>query len=147
MLTDQQISPEDIQAIEHKALAKSSPGHAILSEDGRFVHLNKAICNMLGYRVDALLGQPMYSIVPIMRRTDAAKNLNSLLKQRLITTQHTTSLLHKNGDIFPALVSGTYVNCDQANFVAYQIVDIGVEGRSMAQQPSCLPRLSEAWFT
>ena len=125
MQTDQQISPDDIQAIEHQALDGTSLGHAIVDENGRFVHLNNAICKMLGYKRDELLKQPMFKIVPVMRRTDAAKYLDSLLKQRLNTIQHTTSLLHKNGDIFPSLVSGTFVEKNQAKFIVYQYVDIG----------------------
>ncbi len=84
-------------------------GMAVIGLDGRYLQVNPALCRMLGYSVEGLLGLRLPEITHPDDREGSARNLDALLGGSSASYHAEKRYLHKDGHTVWAEVHGTLV--------------------------------------
>jgi diguanylate cyclase (GGDEF)-like protein/PAS domain S-box-containing protein len=101
-------------------------GMALVALDGRWVKVNRSLCEMLGYTQEQLLATNFQSITHADDLGPLMANVSKLVEGNLNTHQMEQRYLHKNGHTVWVLLSITVVRETQSDTVnlIFQIQDI-----------------------
>jgi PAS domain S-box-containing protein len=108
------------------AIDKAPIGKALVRPDGRFIKVNPALCQMLGYTEAELLANDFQSIThPDDLEADLA-NLRALLDGRIVSYQMEKRYYHRDGRLIWAQLSVSMVRraSGECDFLVSQIQDI-----------------------
>jgi diguanylate cyclase (GGDEF)-like protein/PAS domain S-box-containing protein len=108
------------------AMHFSSVGTALVSPDGRWLGVNPALCDIVGYSEAELLASDMISLTyPDDRELDAAQ-VNAMLARAIATYQVNKRFVRKDGNVVWTQLSGSLVwlKADVPHYFIYQIQDI-----------------------
>ncbi len=128
-ITERKIHEDVLRESEerfHSVFEAAAIGMAIVDIDGRFVQVNKALCQLVGYTSDELLKKTFIDIThPDDLQTDLGY-VKQLLDGTLSNYQLEKRYFHKDGHIIWILLTGSVVHDTNQNvkyFIA-QIMDI-----------------------
>ena len=101
-------------------------GMALVAPDGRWIKVNRSLCEMLGYSQEHLLSTDFQSITHADDLGPLMANVGKLVGGALSTHQMEQRYLHKKGHVVWVLLSITVVHEEQAESVnlIFQIQDI-----------------------
>lgn len=101
-------------------------GMALVGADGRWIKVNRSLCEMLGYMQDELLATNFQSITHSDDLGTLTANVGKLLQGELSTHQMEQRYLHRKGHMIWVLLSITVVHEEQsaAPNLIFQIQDI-----------------------
>ncbi len=108
------------------AMHFSSVGMALVSPDGRWLGVNPALCEIVGYSEAELLASDMLSITyPDDRQIDADQ-VRAMLARTIATYQTDKRFVKKGGNVVWTQISGSLVwlKADVPHYFIYQIQDI-----------------------
>ena len=117
------------------AFETAAHGMAIVSTDGRWLKVNKAVCDIVGYTEEELLATNFQSITHPDDLDADLSQLRQLLAGEISTYQMEKRYFHKNGCIVWILLSVSLVRDEferPVHFVS-QIIDITEMRRAQAQ--------------
>jgi PAS domain S-box-containing protein len=121
-------------------------GKALVALDGRWLKVNRALCDIVGYSEEELLGRPFQDIThPDDLDADLAY-VRQLLAGEVRYYHMEKRYFHKNGDVVWILLSVALVHDKDGRpsyFVA-QIQDITARKRAEAERESLIRQLQEA---
>ncbi len=100
-------------------------GKAISDLDGNLVYVNRFLAEIHGYTPEELIGKKLTMFHSPEQLDDVAKNLHNLLQDGFFSPRETWHV-HRDGRIFPLLMSGVLLKDDQGNprYLAASAVDI-----------------------
>jgi diguanylate cyclase (GGDEF)-like protein/PAS domain S-box-containing protein len=116
------------------AMHFSSVGMALVSPDGRWLGVNPALCDIVGYSDAELLASDMTSITyPDDREVDV-EQVSAMLARTIATYQVNKRFVRKGGNVVWTQLSGSLVwlKGDVPHYFIYQIQDIS--GRMRAER-------------
>jgi len=97
----------------YRALIESAPVSIAVHQDGKWVMLNKATVEMLGYdSEDELIGKPVLEVLHPDSRKPAMKRIQKIIQTGKASPYRERKIIRKDGSIIHALVS--------ANPITYQ---------------------------
>ncbi len=100
----------------------SSTGLAAIGADRRFIRINPALCKMLGYSQEELLGQRLNMIFGFDQWRSLSKTVGEILTERKDRIQISTACLHKDGKLLNSLVHFSLItnlqSVEQCFFIA-----------------------------
>lgn len=140
-ITERKVNEDVLRESEerfHSVFEAAAIGMAIVDIDGRFVQVNKALCQIVGYTSDELLKK---TFIDITHPDDLEADLGyvkQLLDGTISTYQLEKRYTHKDGQIIWILLTGSVVHDTNQNvkyFIA-QIMDI-------SQQKSLIAKLEQ----
>ena len=101
-------------------------GMALVGPDGRWIKVNRSLCEMLGYNQEELLAANFQSITHADDLGTLMANVGKMLHGALSTHQMEQRYLHKQGHVVWVLLSITVVREEQSDSVnlIFQIQDI-----------------------
>ena len=134
-VTKQKQLEETLRESEERfksAITHSAIGMALVGIDGRWLKINNALCDILGYGVEELLQSDFQSIT---HPDDLAADLlyiGELIEGRVKSGQMEKRYLHKSGHIIWAQLNGSVVRDAQNNplYFIVQIQDISSRRRN-----------------
>lgn len=140
-ITERKVNEDVLRESEerfHSVFEAAAIGMAIVDIDGRFVQVNKALCQIVGYTSDELLKKTFIDIThPDDLETDLGY-VKQLLDGTISSYQLEKRYIHKDGPIIWILLTGSVVHDTNQNvkyFIA-QIMDI-------TQQKSLIAKLEQ----
>jgi len=110
-----------------KNVFKYSPvGMALINTEGKWFDVNRALCDMLGYRSDELLSIPLSKITHAEDTLPEKQLINQLLQKNIDTYRIEKRYFKKDGTELWGLCSANMVwnNLEQPLFIIMQIIDI-----------------------
>jgi PAS domain S-box-containing protein len=128
-------------ALEHAPI-----GMAIVSLEGRWIEVNNAACEMLGYSREELTSLTFQEITYADDLEADLEQAGRLLRGEIRSYQMEKRYVRKDGLIIPALLTGTVVRDDAGNpeqFIA-QIIDISERKRAEEELKALTNRLALA---
>lgn len=128
-------------ALEHAPI-----GMAIVSLEGRWIEVNNAACEMLGYSREELTSLTFQEITYPEDLEADLEQAGRLLRGEIRSYQMEKRYVRKDGSIIPALLTGTVVRDDAGNpeqFIA-QIIDISERKRAEEEMKKLTKRLALA---
>ena len=114
------------------AMQFSSVGVALVAPDGRWLSVNSALCDIVGYSEGELLATDVQSITyPDDRDTDAAQ-VRQMLERAVDTYQTNKRYVRKDGRVVWTQLSGSLVwlQSGEPHYFIYQIQDITDRARA-----------------
>jgi PAS domain S-box-containing protein len=106
------------------AMDKAPIGKALVQPDGRFIKVNPALCQLLGYTEAELLANDFQSITHPDDLEADLDNLRQLLDGRLVSYQMEKRYFHRDGRLIWAQLSVSIVRKADGDFLVAQIQDI-----------------------
>jgi PAS domain S-box-containing protein len=97
------------------AFAHATTGMALVGLDGRFLRVNRALCEMLGYSEQELLELDFRSITHLDDVSSNVSIFHQVLVGELNAYQIEKRYIHKNGHVVWALLSGALVRDAKGN--------------------------------
>lgn len=137
-ITERKLAEDALRQSEERFsnLLESSPiGMSITDIDGQYIYVNQALCDLLGYSSDELLG---LRFLDVSYPDDGELTANRILRERLMKGEVATGevekrLIKKDGAAITAIIKLAlmhgFLNEDEVYFVA-QLVDITPRRRS-----------------
>jgi PAS domain S-box-containing protein len=128
-ITDRKLAEtalRDSRAKFTSAFEHASVGMALLSPEGRWLRVNQAVCELLGYTVDELLARTFQELThPDDLEADLAYVRQTLAGERT-TFQMEKRYIHRDGHIVWGLLSVSLVRASagEPRFLIAQVVDI-----------------------
>lgn len=128
-ITRQKTEEESLRESEerfHSLFDSAAIGMAVVDLQGRFVNVNKALCDIIGYSEEDIIKK---TFMDITYPDDLESDLNyvsQLMKGKIPSYQLEKRYFHKNGHIIWVLLTGSVVHDEQHNikyFIA-QVMDI-----------------------
>ena len=100
-------------------------GAAITTLDGTFIYVNNALSTMMGWEVDELLGKSI-NVVHNDDQTSRVEEILNILKTKGGFTFEEVDHTHKDGSVFPTLMSAKVVlnQNNKPEFVSVTVTDI-----------------------
>ncbi|WP_462322540.1 response regulator, partial [Halochromatium sp.] len=128
-ITDSRRAQERIARSEAQfrgAFEIAPNGMALVDGQGRWLKVNQALCDILGYSADELLALDFQSISDPEGLEEDFKYLDALLCRRAEEIQFEKYYIHKQGHRIPALLSASAVRDAQGelSFVVAHILDL-----------------------
>jgi len=110
-------------------------GMALVSEEGRWLQVNRSLCNILGYAEDELLGCDFQDITHPEDLGTSQSSIHQLLEGKVPTRQIEKRYMHKLGHIIWASLSISLVNDAETNSrnLIFQVQDITERKRAEEQ--------------
>ncbi len=101
-------------------------GMALVATDGRWVKVNRSLCEMIGYSEEELLATDFQSVTHEDDLGDMMSQVGKLLEEKASTYQMELRYKHKKGHTVWALLSVTVIRDSQTNSInlIFQIQDI-----------------------
>ncbi len=135
-ITERKQAQQKVTETEEKfrTIFRDAPSAmALVAPDGRYLLVNKALCEFLGYSEEELLATDIVSVTHPDDRPGTIKRLNTL-RERLDPERVEKRYLHKNGGVRWGDLSKSLIRDDDGNplFIVSQIVDI--TGRKRMEQ-------------
>lgn len=128
-ITQQVLVEAGLQESEERfrhAFEYSAIGFALLEPDGRWMTVNKALCDIVGYAEDELLAGSFQDIThPDDLKTDL-ENVNKLIRGEITHYQMEKRYLHKNGGVVWILLTASLVKEEDGSpaYFISQVEDI-----------------------
>jgi PAS domain S-box-containing protein len=118
-----------------KAFDHAPIGMAMVAVDGRFLKVNRALCDIVGYQAEELLTRDFQSITHPDDLTPDLAYAGRLLSGELTTYQMDKRYLHKNGQVVWVQLNGSVVRSieDEPLLFIAQIQDITERRRALAE--------------
>lgn len=114
-ITERKLAAEALQESKERfkrAFEFAAIGMGLVGLDGRFLQVNRAYCDILGYTEDELLQRTFYEVThPEDRERDAAQ-VDQLLAGRVESYQLEKRYIHRDGRIVWVLVSVSLLRID-----------------------------------
>ncbi len=109
------------QAFEH-----SSVGVGFIGSDGRMFKVNRAMCDILGYHADELVGQNYNDLTHVDDRERSDAYVARLKRGEIESFQHEKRYIHKSGRTVWAILSVSMVRGErgQPMYAVAQVLDI-----------------------
>lgn len=130
-LTERKQAEREITLL-NRAVNASSESMFLMNEQGRFVYVNDASCDSLGYSREELLAMMTSDFDPYFTPEEHKKLLGELFEfgpiYGLLESQHRM----RDGRIFPVEVSGTVIEYEGEKFALLTARDI--TGRKLSEQ-------------
>ena len=123
--------PQDV--LFQNAFHYAAIGMALVAPDGRWLRVNRSLCNMTGYTEAELLGMRFQDITHPEDLDLDLENVEKMLCGEVTTYQMEKRYIHKNGSLVWGLLSVSLV-CDSAGaplFFISQIQDITARKESL----------------
>ena len=105
------------------AFDSASIGMALILPNGRLIKVNNALCDILGYIDNELLGQEIYSFMHTEDLQKYKLSINEMLTGKQEAYQNVNRYLHKNGDIIWVSMNMSLI-CDNNNLPLYFIIQL-----------------------
>jgi diguanylate cyclase (GGDEF)-like protein/PAS domain S-box-containing protein len=104
----------------------ASIGMALVSSSGRWLRVNRSLCEILGYTKQELLAKDFQELIHPDDVGAAVANINQLLKGKVPTFQTEKRYIHKDGHVVQVLwsVSQAQVEGSDSTHLIFQIQDI-----------------------
>ncbi|MBI2422242.1 MAG: PAS domain S-box protein [Candidatus Hydrogenedentes bacterium] len=102
---------------EHEALEHSLDGIAILDVHGNFEYANRALCELLGYRPEELLGQN-HRVVHTQEQFETEVKIMTRIVLKVGTYEGICFHLRKDGSTFPARIAVRVIREDTGRIAA-----------------------------
>jgi diguanylate cyclase (GGDEF)-like protein/PAS domain S-box-containing protein len=104
----------------------ASIGMALVSASGRWLRVNRSLCDILGYTKQELLARDFQTLIHPEDVGPAVANINQLLKGNVPTFQTEKRYIHKDGRVVRVLwsVSHAQVEGSDSAHLIFQIQDI-----------------------
>jgi len=116
------------------AFEEGPVGMAMFSDEGRFVHVNRALCEMLAYSAEELTGREIAALTHPDGRQVCAKGSQQVLRGAVAASTWENRYLRKDGQIVWARVTATAVR-DQQGKIMYGLAMIeNVTQRKQAEE-------------
>lgn len=114
------------EATNRAALDKAPIGKALVSPDGRFIKVNPAMCQLLGYGERELLATDFQSITHPDDLDADLVNLRSLLDGRTVSYEMEQRYFHRDGRVIWARLNVSMVRREdgECDFLVAQVQDI-----------------------
>lgn len=137
-----QVALRASEAKFHLAFANAAIGMALVSLEGRWLQVNHALCEMLGYSEPELLATSFQALTHPEDLAEGLYYLQQLVSGKLSTCQMEKRYLHQSGSIIWVALNSSVVRDeqDQPQYIVTQIEDI-TERKTAAVQ---LQNLSQA---
>ncbi len=104
---------------------RAAVGMAILDLSGRWLRVNRALCDLLGYQKDELLATNFRAITHPDDRRESAEHFHQVVAGEISSYQHEKRYLHKTGrPVWVLLTVSRIENSLGASLIAVQIQDI-----------------------
>lgn len=128
-ITEEKLAQDALKNSEETfrtAMSYSAIGMAIVSNEGRWLKVNRALCNMLGYREDELLQLDFQTVT---YPEDLERDLilmRQLLCKQIDTYQLEKRYLHKDGHVIWGMISASMLRHSDGSpkWIITQIQDI-----------------------
>ena len=90
-------------------------GLGVIDDKGVFVHANAALCTMLGYTENELVGKPTSEVLHGL----TTERVFEKIRKRIagISSRYETHLIHKSGKLIPALSSASPIFNDDGEYI------------------------------
>jgi PAS domain S-box-containing protein len=114
-LTDRKAIERELEKSQrrYKSLIESIQEGLYVVQDQKFVFLNEAIVNLIGYSVDELKGNDFIKAIPPEHREIVTLRHKMRMNGEPVSTDFETTLLHKNGTTrVPVILSTTLTEFD-----------------------------------
>ena len=101
-------------------------GMALVDGEGRWLQVNEALCDVLGYSAEELLALDFQSISDPKGLDDDLRYLHALLSRQADEVRFEKYYIHKDGHLIPTLLSASAVRDDQdkLSFIVVHILDL-----------------------
>ncbi|PSB57315.1 histidine kinase, partial [filamentous cyanobacterium CCP1] len=144
-VTEQKLAQEALRQSEerfHLAFENAAIGMALVSVEGRWLQVNRSLCEMLGYSEQELLATTFQAITHPDDLGKGLNHLHQLLSGEMSTFQMEKRYLHKLGYVVWVALSSSIVRNeeDQPLYIVSQLEDITDRKAAAAQ----LQNLSKA---
>jgi PAS domain S-box-containing protein len=118
---------------DRSAFEDASAGKALASVDGRYVRVNRALCRMLGYAADELVGMRVADVTHPEDRAPTSEGIRSLLAGEAATVRLAKRYVRKDGGTVFAEVGVSLARGGDAS-PRYLIADVqDVTARHLAE--------------
>jgi len=129
VITARKVAEANLRTSEEMiraAMDKAPIGKALVQPDGRFIKVNPALCQLLGYSEAELLANDFQSITHPEDLDADLDNLRALLDGRVVSYQMEKRYFHRDGRTISAQLSVSAVRREsgECNFLVAQIQDI-----------------------
>ncbi len=117
-ITDRRRLEDDLRESEERfrtVIQHSGAGIAVVDPEGKFIHVNPAMANLLGYTEKELLRMDFQSISHPEDIAQEMEKVARLLKGEMESYRQEKRYLHKNGRIMWALFTASLVRDRQGN--------------------------------
>ncbi len=125
------------------AFDQAAVGMALRDLDGRWLQVNQALCNMLGYTRSEFLERTMAEITPPEDRAELSASNESMRVREWTTLTRDRRYVRKDGSVFDATVTVSRVNGADGNIKSLLAVVQDISARKAADAAA---RASEARF-
>lgn len=110
---------EEINSQFQNAFTFASHGMALVGLDGKFMRVNDALCEILGYSDDELLKLSSDNVTHVDDQKISRTLMNELLEGRRVSFELEISHITKNGDVVPTQLNVSLVTDSENNPVHY----------------------------
>jgi len=129
VITARKVAEANLRTSEEMiraAMDKAPIGKALVQPDGRFIKVNPALCQLLGYSEAELLANDFQSITHPQDLDADLDNLRALLDGRIVNYQMEKRYFHRDGRLIWAQLSVSAVRREtgECDFLVAQIQDI-----------------------
>jgi len=134
-MTDRKRALQNLQESEERfrTIFNDAPtGMALTSTAGRFIFVNKALCDFLGYGRNELSAKDLLAIIYLEDKGETLKELKQLEEGGLPNTRIEQRYVHKNGQLLWGDVRRSLIRDSQTGkprYIVSQIVDISERKR------------------
>jgi PAS domain S-box-containing protein len=130
-ISDRKIVEESLRESKERfmsAFQYAAIGMAIVSTEGKWIKVNKSVCQIVGYTEDELIGMTFQDITHPADLNIDLDNVNKMLRGEISSYQIEKRYIHKNGSMVWALLSVSLVHSedDKPLYFISQIQDISV---------------------
>ena len=113
-------------------------------QDDKFVFVNDAIVNILGYSVDEMTGKPFWMVIPPEREEQITQHNNALKEGTKGSLSYEFSLLHKDGQTrIPVILSTNLTDFDGSPAIVGTAKDITERIKAEEEIKAAHKRLEE----
>jgi PAS domain S-box-containing protein/diguanylate cyclase (GGDEF)-like protein len=125
------------QATLAAALERSPVATGVGDRDGRWIHVNPALCRLLGYPAEELLGQPSSAVIHPEDRATALQQRQALMAGQTTWVEADLRYHTADGWVWPGHRTGTILHGPQQRFDRYviQIEPIPADRRPVGSSP------------
>ncbi len=114
--------------IRFRELFENAPmAYQSLDKDGNYIDMNQALCDMLGYEAQEMMGTSFGNYWDQKHRDQFPGNFNCLVTEGSIRAE--VPLVSKGGEIITALLDGRTQTNNQGNFVRTHCILVDISSR------------------
>ncbi|HEX5922867.1 MAG TPA: HD domain-containing phosphohydrolase [Baekduia sp.] len=127
--------------LERAAFEEAPIGSALISPDGRYTRVNRALCTMIGYSAEQLIGMHFAEITHPDDRAQGIASLQALIDGRLTVYHVEKRYLHRDGHSVHVRVAVTTIR-DETGHVS----QVHVQSQDITEAKLAAHRIEDAQF-